>query len=64
MAIEQQRQYTPSDTLEADEKGLDTEHVERIATNDRALEHGNEKHGARTYGDDEDHEHEPPVCFF
>lgn len=22
-----------------------------------------EKNGLRTYGDDEDHDHEPPVCF-
>lgn len=51
----------------ADEKasGLNQEHVERIATHDRVPGHENyyEKDGLRTYGDGEDHDHEPPVCF-
>jgi hypothetical protein len=39
------------------------EHAERIATHDRVPGHENyyEKNGLRTYGDGEDHDHEPPV---
>lgn len=39
------------------------EHVERIATFERVPGHTNyhEKNGLRTYGDDMDHDHEPPV---
>ncbi|GAB7346704.1 hypothetical protein MBLNU459_g1822t1 [Dothideomycetes sp. NU459] len=46
------------------EKG-GTEHVERIKTKERVPGHSNyyEKDGLRTYGDDEDHEHEPPMSF-
>lgn len=46
------------------EKTLDTEHVERVKTHDRVPGHENyyEKDGLRTYGDGEDHDHEPPVC--
>ena len=40
-------------------------HVETIHTNERVPGHPNyyEKNGLRTYGDDEDHDHEPPVGF-
>ena len=38
-------------------------HLEAIHTNERVPGHENyyEKNGLRTYGDDEDHDHEPPV---
>lgn len=38
-------------------------HIEQVHTNER-VDNPNyyEKDGLRTYGDDEDHEHEPPVC--
>lgn len=38
-------------------------HVEAIHTNERVPGHPGyyEKGGLRTYGDDEDHDHEPPV---
>lgn len=41
------------------------EHVEQIHTNERVPGHENyyEKDGLRTYGDDEDHDHEPPMTF-
>lgn len=37
--------------------------VEAIHSNERVPGHGNyyEKNGLRTYGDNEDHDHEPPV---
>jgi hypothetical protein len=46
-----------------DEKPLYAEQVERIASHDRVPGHENyhEKNGLRTYGDGEDHDHEPPV---
>ncbi len=39
-------------------------HIEAVHTNERVPGHSNyyEKNGLRTDGDDEDHEHEPPVC--
>lgn len=41
------------------------EHVEQIHTNERVPGHANyyEKDGLRTYGDGEDHDHEPPMNF-
>ena len=41
------------------------EHVEQIQTNERVPGHNNyyEKNGLRTYGDGEDHDHEPPMTF-
>jgi len=38
-------------------------HLDQIRTKERVPGHGNyyEKNGLRTYGDDEDHEQEPPV---
>ena len=41
------------------------EHLEHIATHDRVPGHENyyEKDGLRTYGDGEDHDHEPPMSF-
>jgi MFS family permease len=40
-------------------------HVEQIRTNERVPGHNNyyEKDGLRTYGDGEDHDHEPPMTF-
>ncbi|RFU25396.1 hypothetical protein B7463_g10932, partial [Scytalidium lignicola] len=42
-----------------------TKHVERIMTAERVPGHNNyhEKNGLRTYGDDMDHDHEPPMSF-
>ena len=39
--------------------------VEQIHTNERVPGHSNyyEKDGLRTYGDDQDHEHEPKMSF-
>ena len=50
---------TPSPTLDKDP----SHHVEQIHTNERVPGHPGyyEKDGLRTYGDDEDHDHEPPV---
>jgi hypothetical protein len=44
------------------EKGDHSSHIEQIHTNER-VENPRyyEKDGLRTYGDDEDHDHEPPV---
>ncbi|KAF1933346.1 MFS general substrate transporter [Didymella exigua CBS 183.55] len=41
------------------------EHVEHIQTDERVQGHANyyEKDGVRTYGDGEDHDHEPPMNF-
>ena len=48
----------------ASDKGA-TEHIEMVHTNERVPGHTNyyEKDGLRTEGDDEDHEHEPPMSF-
>ncbi len=45
------------------EKPHNSEHVEHITTRERVPGHENyyEKNGLRTYGDGEDHDHEPPV---
>ncbi|KAL9081099.1 MAG: hypothetical protein Q9157_000304 [Trypethelium eluteriae] len=45
------------------EKEVELEHVEQIKTRERVPGHANyyEKDGLRTYGDDEDHDHEPPM---
>jgi len=41
------------------------DHVEQVHTNERVPGHSNyyEKDGIRTYGDGEDHDHEPPLSF-
>jgi hypothetical protein len=46
-----------------EEKNSTAEHVEQIKTHDRVPGHENyyEKNGLRTYGDDQDHDHEPKV---
>ena len=45
------------------EKVVDGSHVEQIHTNEKVPGHPGyyEKDGLRTYGDDEDHDHEPKV---
>ncbi|KAG4441557.1 hypothetical protein IFR05_002942 [Cadophora sp. M221] len=56
----------PSTSAHAgDEKEHEPGHVEQIATHDRVPGHTNyyEKNGLRTYGDGEDHDHEPPMSF-
>jgi hypothetical protein len=42
-----------------------SQHLEHIATHDRVPGHENyyEKDGLRTYGDGEDHDHEPEMSF-
>ena len=47
------------------EKAEHTNHLESIKTNEKVPGHTNyyEKDGLRTYGDHEDHDHEPPVRF-
>lgn len=59
----------PTDTSSADslppaaEKEIPQSHVEQVHTNEKVPGHPGyyEKDGLRTYGDDEDHDHEPPV---
>jgi hypothetical protein len=48
---------------EKHENTLPVSHIEHIATHDKVPGHDNyyEKDGLRTYGDGEDHDHEPPV---
>jgi len=52
---------TPPNGKSSEERGAD--HLEVIRTDSRvpANTHYYEKDGLRTYGDDEDHDHEPPV---
>ncbi len=47
----------------ADEKDIPSAHAQHIAIHDGVPEHPSyyEKNGLRTYGDGEDHDHEPPV---
>jgi hypothetical protein len=47
------------------EKAAYDERVEQVHTNERVPGHTNyyEKNGLRTYGDGEDHDHEPPMSF-
>ena len=49
-----------SETSPVGEKSND---LEAVRTRERVPGHSNyyEKNGLRTYGDDEDHDHEPPV---
>lgn len=56
-----QESTPPPTSVEKNEKGIN--HVEHIATHDKVPGHDNyyEKDGLRTYGDGEDHDHEPPV---
>ena len=65
MATHETRETSSTESVPAvvDEKEVPT-HVEQIHTNERVPGHPGyyEKDGLRTYGDDEDHDHEPPVC--
>ena len=47
-----------------DEKHIADVYIETVQSNERVPGHPAyyEKDGLRTYGDDEDHDHEPPVC--
>lgn len=60
------RSTPPSGSIDAMEKSAVPEQLDRIATHDEVPSHNNyyEKDGLRTYGDDEDHDHEPKVCIF
>ncbi len=56
----------PSDRSGSDSPSDNKEpvaHVEQVHTNEKVPGHPGyyEKDGLRTYGDDEDHDHEPPV---
>lgn len=55
----------PTATTPVEEKARVPEHIEHITTHDRIPGHENyyEKNGLRTYGDGEDHDHEPPMSF-
>ena len=50
-------------TTGAEKGNVIGEHMDVVHTNERVPGHPNyyEKDGLRTYGDDEDHDHEPPV---
>jgi hypothetical protein len=50
-------------SLDAAEHEKSAAHLDPIKTRERVPGHDNyyEKNGLRTYGDDEDHDHEPPV---
>ena len=52
-----------SPTAEAIKEKEVSSHIEQIHSNERVPGHPGyyEKDGLRTYGDDEDHDHEPPV---
>lgn len=54
----------PTASTPTDEK-IQPTHIEHITTHDRVPGHENyyEKNGLRTYGDGEDHDHEPPMSF-
>ncbi|KAL1641120.1 hypothetical protein SLS61_010193 [Didymella pomorum] len=54
-----------SDNSEHSPTKATLEHVEQVHTNERVPGHINyyEKDGLRTYGDGEDHDHEPPMNF-
>lgn len=55
---------TPSlESIPSDKQA--TDHIENIRTNDKVPGHDNyyEKNGLRTYGDGEDHDHEPGMSF-
>jgi len=52
-----------SDVVADSEKGVSAAQIEQVHTNERVPGHAYyEKNGLRTYGDGEDHDHEPPVC--
>ena len=53
---------SPTTPVMAEKDGLGS-HVETVHTNEKVPGHPGyyEKDGLRTYGDDEDHDHEPPV---
>lgn len=52
-----------SDVVADSEKGTSAAQIEQVHTNERVPGHQYyEKNGLRTYGDGEDHDHEPPVC--
>lgn len=54
---------TPPSASAADEKAQHAEQIESIVAHDSVPGHSYyEKNGLRTYGDGEDHDHEPPVC--
>jgi hypothetical protein len=59
--------HSSADERSGDVEKPGNEHVETletIHTNERVPGHDNyyEKDGLRTYGDGQDHDHEPPVC--
>ncbi|KAK0912616.1 hypothetical protein LTR02_002767 [Friedmanniomyces endolithicus] len=56
---------SPGSTRSPDVEKAALDHVEQVHTNERVPGHTNyyEKDGLRTYGDGEDHDHEPPMSF-
>jgi hypothetical protein len=57
-------EHSVNPSLEKETAAPENEHLENIRTVSRVPgnDHYYEKDGLRTYGDDEDHDHEPPVC--
>lgn len=53
----------PSMAVDNEKTQVPVNHIEHIVTHDQVPGHDDyyEKDGLRTYGDGEDHEHEPPV---
>lgn len=54
---------SPTDSVDKEVGNLNSQHIETIRTISRVPgnNHYYEKDGLRTYGDGEDHDHEPPV---
>ena len=54
-----------SDSDVSEERKVPEQQIESVTTNERVPGHSAyyEKGGLRTYGDDGDHDHEPPVRF-
>lgn len=66
MEMTNRHQSSWDGSLEAGKASLDkgvVERIENVSTNERVPGHANyyEKNGLRTYGDNEDHDHEPPA---
>ncbi|MCJ1311240.1 hypothetical protein MMC25_004911 [Agyrium rufum] len=60
-----EKMHAPSPTNSSDDDVKKGAHIETMHTNERVPGHPAyyEKDGLRTYGDDEDHDHEPPMTF-
>ena len=63
MATTTSRHSSETSAVDLENMKPKADHLEAIHTNERVPGHESyyEKNGLRTYGDDEDHDHEPPV---